>query len=208
MHKEIYRKNAWTPTTQVNLPSGSFLAVATPTLVSLRVLIRIFRRPSPSLLYGSSPREEWFVFSPFSRSVAKPRHNEQILPVPWPLVISRFHCNIKCIIAYYRVMAVSSQFNLLMIRCKCRAFSSLCQATFRSRRSVKAGALWAEECRPIFSCPPMLKILRQTSSIKSVRNEKGTGGEISGIVPGDVPVSYWLIFSSVPSNNPRSLCES
>ena len=99
-------------------------------------------------------------------------------------------------------MAVSSQFNLLMIRCKCRVFSSLCQATFRSRRSVKAGALWAEECRPIFSCPPMLKILRQTSSIKSVRNEKGTGGEIclaivSGIVLGGVPVSYWLIFSSV-----------
>ena len=182
-------------------------------------------------------------------------------------------------------MAVSSQFNLLMIRCKCRAFTSLCQATFHSRRSVKAGSLWAEECRPIFSCPPMPKILRQTSSIpredslraktevciinkstvkfsgekiwlvtrgslhppfpnkeaqawvnskllkcapagcfstmrprpcppckynKSVRNEKGIGGEmclaiVSGMVTGDVSVSYWPVFSSVPFESPRTV---
>ena len=45
------------------------------------------------------------------------------------------------------------------------------------------------------------------------RNEKRTGAEMrpeiaSGIVTGHVPVSYWLIFYPVPSNNPRSLCES
>ena len=184
-------------------------------------------------------------------------------------------------------MAVSSQFNLLMIRCKCRAFSSLCQATLHSRQSVKAGSLWAEECRPIFSSPAMPKILRQTSSIpredsliaetevyiinkstvkfsgekiwlvtrgslhppfpnkeaqvwvkakllkfapadcfsamrarpcppyknnKSVRNEKGIGGEmclatVPGIVTGHVSISYWPVFSPVPSNSPRSLRE-
>ena len=31
---------------------------------------------------------------------------------------------------------------------------------------------------------------------------------VSGIVPGDAPVSYWLIFFPALSNNPRSLCES
>ena len=30
---------------------------------------------------------------------------------------------------------------------------------------------------------------------------------VSGIVTGDAPVSYWLIFFSVPSNSPRRLCE-
>ena len=45
------------------------------------------------------------------------------------------------------------------------------------------------------------------------RNEKRTGAEMrpeiaSGIVTGHVPVSYWLFFYPVPSNNPRSLCES
>ena len=29
----------------------------------------------------------------------------------------------------------------------------------------------------------------------------------SGIITGDTPVSYWLIFFSVPSNSPRRLCE-
>ena len=185
-------------------------------------------------------------------------------------------------------MAVSSQFNLLMIHCKCRAFSSLCQAKFHSRPSVKAGVLWAKKYRPIISCPPMHKILRQTSSIpkkdsliaktevyiinkstvkfsgekiwlvtrgslhppfpnkeaqawvkskllkcapagcfsamrarpclpyeykKSVGNEEGIGGEmcvasVSGIVTGHVSVNYWPVFSSVPSNSPRSLRES
>ena len=43
--------------------------------------------------------------------------------------------------------------------------------------------------------------------------EKGTGHEthpaiVSGIVTGHAPVSYWLNFFLVPSNNPRSLCES
>ena len=28
---------------------------------------------------------------------------------------------------------------------------------------------------------------------------------LSGIVSGDAPLSYWLIFFPVPSNNPRSL---
>ena len=31
---------------------------------------------------------------------------------------------------------------------------------------------------------------------------------VSGIATGDAPVSYWPIFSPVPSNHPRSLCES
>lgn len=48
---------------------------------------------------------------------------------------------------------------------------------------------------------------------KSVRNEKGIGSEmclaiVPGIVPGDVPVSYWPVFPPVPSNSPTSLCES
>ena len=30
---------------------------------------------------------------------------------------------------------------------------------------------------------------------------------VSGIVTGDVSVSYWPIFSSVPSNSPRNLCK-
>ena len=29
---------------------------------------------------------------------------------------------------------------------------------------------------------------------------------VSGMVTGDVAVSYWPIFFAVPSNNPRSLC--
>ena len=44
------------------------------------------------------------------------------------------------------------------------------------------------------------------------RNEKGTGATmcpaiVSGIVTGDAPVSYWAIFP-VPTNSPKSLCES
>ena len=31
---------------------------------------------------------------------------------------------------------------------------------------------------------------------------------VSGIATGDKPVSYWPVFFSVPSYNPRSLCES
>ena len=31
---------------------------------------------------------------------------------------------------------------------------------------------------------------------------------VSGIVSGDALVSYWPIFFPVPSNSPRSLCES
>ena len=30
---------------------------------------------------------------------------------------------------------------------------------------------------------------------------------VSGIVTGHVPVSYWSIFLSLPSNSPRCLCE-
>ena len=46
-----------------------------------------------------------------------------------------------------------------------------------------------------------------------ITKTKGTGAElcpaiVSGIVIGDEPVSYWLIFSFVPSNSPRSLCEN
>ena len=42
--------------------------------------------------------------------------------------------------------------------------------------------------------------------------EKGAGAEmrpaiVSGIVIGNLPVSYWPVFSPVPSNSPRSLCE-
>ena len=42
------------------------------------------------------------------------------------------------------------------------------------------------------------------------RNERATGAEmrsaiVSGIVTRNVPVSYWLIFSPVPSNSTRSL---
>ena len=44
-------------------------------------------------------------------------------------------------------------------------------------------------------------------------NGKETGAEmclaiVSGIVIRDAPVSYWPIFSPVPSNSPRSLCKS
>ena len=42
--------------------------------------------------------------------------------------------------------------------------------------------------------------------------EKGAGAEmrpaiVSGIVIEDLPVSYWSVFSPVPSDSPRSLCE-
>ena len=45
---------------------------------------------------------------------------------------------------------------------------------------------------------------------KSVRNEKGIGGEmclaiVSGMVTGDVSVSYWLVCSSVPCDSPRTV---
>ena len=48
--------------------------------------------------------------------------------------------------------------------------------------------------------------------IRRFKTEKGTGTEmrpeiVSGIVTGDAPFSYWPFFS-VPSNTPRSLCES
>ena len=48
--------------------------------------------------------------------------------------------------------------------------------------------------------------------IRHPGNEKETGAEMrpaigSGIVTGHVSVSYRLIFFSVPSNSPRSLCE-
>ena len=58
---------------------------------------------------------------------------------------------------------------------------------------------------------------RQEGEVKFLigqfRNEKRTGAEmrhavVSGVVTGHVPVSYWLIFYPVPSNSPRSLCES
>ena len=56
---------------------------------------------------------------------------------------------------------------------------------------------------------------RQEGEVKFLighfRKEKRTGAEIaivSGIVTGDAPVSYWLIFFPVPSNSPSSLCES
>ena len=49
--------------------------------------------------------------------------------------------------------------------------------------------------------------------IRHYRNGKRTGAEmrpavVSGIVTGGVPVSYWLIFSLVSCNYPRSLCEN
>ena len=45
------------------------------------------------------------------------------------------------------------------------------------------------------------------------RNQERTGTEmrpaiVSGIVTGDASVNYWLIFYPVPSNSPKSLCES
>ena len=27
--------------------------------------------------------------------ITKPRHSEQIVPVPWPIITSRFHCSLK-----------------------------------------------------------------------------------------------------------------
>ena len=43
--------------------------------------------------------------------------------------------------------------------------------------------------------------------------EKGTGAEICpaivfGINTGNAAISYWPIFSPVPRDSPRSLCES
>ena len=29
--------------------------------------------------------------------ITKPRHSEQIVPVPWPIITSRFHCSLKCL---------------------------------------------------------------------------------------------------------------
>ena len=44
-------------------------------------------------------------------------------------------------------------------------------------------------------------------------NKKGIGTEmspaiVSGFLFGEEPVSYWPIFSPIPCNRPRSLCES
>ena len=61
----------------------------------------------------------------------------------------------------------------------------------------------------------MNKQVKQQSPTGSyVRNRVGTGAEVrpaivSGIVTGDVPVSYWpIFFLPVPCNSPRSLCGS
>ena len=56
-------------------------------------------------------------------------------------------------------------------------------------------------------------LARKQLSIRHFRNEKGISAVmypaiVSGIVTGDAVVSYWSIFFPVPSNNPRSLCES
>ena len=41
-----------------------------------------------------------------------------------------------------------------------------------------------------------------------IGNEKGTGAEMyPTILSGSAPVSYWPVFSSIPSNSPRSHCE-
>ena len=50
-------------------------------------------------------------------------------------------------------------------------------------------------------------------TVRLFRKGKGTGAEmcpaiVSGIVTGEVPVSYWPNFSPVSDNSPRSLCES
>ena len=57
---------------------------------------------------------------------------------------------------------------------------------------------------------------RQEGEVKfligHLRNEKRTGTEMRPAIvsgsTGDAPVNYWLIFYPVPSNGPRSLCES
>ena len=36
--------------------------------------------------------------------MTKPRYSEQILPVPWPLVISRFHCNKPVLICFAEII--------------------------------------------------------------------------------------------------------
>ena len=35
--------------------------------------------------------------------ITKPRYSEQILPVPWPFVISRFHCNYKMVLRILQI---------------------------------------------------------------------------------------------------------
>ena len=45
-------------------------------------------------------------------------------------------------------------------------------------------------------------------AICHIGNEKGTGAEMyPTILSGSAPVSYWPVFSSIPSNSPRSHCE-
>ena len=36
----------------------------------------------------------------YNLNIKKPRYSEQILPVPWPVVISRFHCSNCAHVAY------------------------------------------------------------------------------------------------------------
>ena len=50
----------------------------------------------------------------------KPRYSQQILPVPWPFVISRFHC-IRDAIGFYWVHAGTSLL-LQALRCSCSPF--------------------------------------------------------------------------------------
>ena len=45
-------------------------------------------------------------------------------------------------------------------------------------------------------------------SIPHFRKQKETGARMSGIITGDVQVSFWPIFFSLLINSPRSLCKS
>ena len=72
-------------------------------------------------------------------------------------------------------------------------------------KCAPAGCFSAMRARP---CPPYKK-----QQICKKREGTGIGGEmclatVPGIVTGLVSISYWPVFSPVPSNSPRSLLVS
>ena len=63
-------------------------------------------------------------------------------------------------------------------------------------------------CLPPFSRTSAKKYLLN-SQLATTETENETGAETQpAVVSGNAPVSYWSIFPPVPSNSPRSLCES
>ena len=118
---------------------------------------------------------------------------------------------------------VAALFRFLLSVCLWMQGSQLCQwNNYKILFSFNAVKFHRYNIEPVAFCT--LVVLCHGSTLRClepVRGSKrgrplhveGTGAEmrpamVSGIVTGDAPVSYWPIFSPVPRERPRSLCES